>query len=77
MRTISFVLNCYAWTGILFPIFVSLSFARKLLDLGTWGPLAVSASFLVLGLLPLCVRGLIGPPPQPEPDGLGSSQVAR
>jgi hypothetical protein len=73
MRMISFVVNCYAWMCILIPIFLSLSFARKLLDLETWSPFAGSLSFLILGLLGL--PGLIAPPRRSESDGLGSSPV--
>jgi hypothetical protein len=71
MRMISGVANCYAWMGILVPFLLSLSFARKLLDLPTWGPLAGSSSFLILALLLL--SGLIARPRQPETGGLGSS----
>jgi hypothetical protein len=73
MRMISGVANCYAWMCVLLPLLLSLSFARKLLDLPTWGPLAGSLSFLILALLLL--SGFIARPRQPETDGLGSSPV--
>ena len=73
MRMISGVANCYAWMCILLPFLLSLSFARKLLDLPTWGPLAGSLSFLILALLLL--SGFIARPRRPETDGLGSSPV--
>jgi hypothetical protein len=75
MRMISFVVNCYAWMCILIPIFVSLSIARKLLDLETWGPFAGTVFFLILTLLNLRIGRLTAPPRQPEADGLGSSPV--
>lgn len=74
-RMISFVVNCYAWMCILIPIFVSLSIARKLLDLETWGPFAGTVFFLILTLLNLRIGRLTAPPRQPEADGLGSSPV--
>ena len=74
MRMIGVVMNCYAWMCILIPIFLSLSFARKLLDLETWGPFAGSVSFLILALL-LLSRGLVAPQHQPDADGFGSSSV--
>ena len=70
---IGVVANGYAWTCILIPIFLSLSFARKLLDMATWGPFAGSLSFLILALLSL--PGLIARPRPSEADGLGSSPV--
>ncbi|HEX5419024.1 MAG TPA: hypothetical protein VFY39_03425 [Gammaproteobacteria bacterium] len=73
MRMISFVVNYYAWMCILLPIFLSFSFAHKLLDLETWGPFARSVFFLIFGLLPLSLRGWTAPPRQPDADGLGSS----
>jgi hypothetical protein len=72
---ISGVANCYAWMCILLPILLSLSFARKLLDLATWGPFAGSLSFLILALLLLGLRSFIAPPRQPEVDGLSSRPV--
>ncbi len=73
MRMIRGVANFYAWMCILIPIFVSLTVARKLLDLETWGPFAGTVFFLILTLLNL--RSLTAPPRQPEADGLGSSPV--
>lgn len=73
MRMIGFVVNCYAWMCIVIPIFLSLSFARKQLDLENWGPLAGSLSFVILGLLIL--PGLTTPPRELGADGLGSSPV--
>jgi hypothetical protein len=73
MRMISGVANCYVWMCVLLPLLLSLSFARKLLDLPTWGPLAGSLSFLILALLLL--SGFIARPRPPEADGLGSSPV--
>jgi hypothetical protein len=73
MRTISGVVNCYVWMCILTPIFLSFSFAQKLLDLETWGPVAGTASFLIVGFVSL--RGLMASPRLPGADGLGSSAV--
>jgi hypothetical protein len=72
MRVIGGVVNCYVWMCIVVPIFLSLSFAQKLLDVPTWGPFAGTVSFLILGLINL---RLIAPPRQPEADGLGSRPV--
>jgi hypothetical protein len=52
------LVNTYAWMCILIPMFLSLLFARKLLDLESWGPFAGSVSFLILSLLSL--RSVIG-----------------
>ena len=46
-------MNCYAWMCILIPISGSLTVARKLLDLETWGPFAGTVFFLILTLLNL------------------------
>lgn len=73
MRMIGVVVNRYAWTCILIPTLVSLSFARKLLDMPTWGPFAGSLSLLILALLTL--PGLLALPRQSEADGLGSNPV--
>ena len=73
MRMIGVVVNCYAWTCILIPIFLSVSLASKLWDMNTWGPFAGSLFYLILALLSL--PGLIARPPQSEADGLGSRPV--
>jgi hypothetical protein len=75
MRMISGVVSFYAWMCVLIPIFVSLSIARKLLELETWGPFAGTVFFLILTLLNLRIGRLTAPPRQPEADGLGSSPV--
>lgn len=76
MHMISWVVNCYAWICILIPVFVSLSIARQLLDLKTWGPFAGTRSLLILTLLNLRLIGRSSAPPhQPEADGFGSSPV--
>lgn len=64
LRMIRAVANFYAWMCILTSIFVSLSVARRLLDLETWGPFAGTAFFLILTLLLL--RTVTGPTRQPE-----------
>jgi hypothetical protein len=53
MRMIRSVVNAYAWMCILVPIFGSLTVARQLLDLETWGPFAGTVFFLILTLLQL------------------------
>ncbi len=73
MRVISVVMNCYAWSCILVPIFLTVTFARKLLDLETWGPFAVTVFFLALGIVSL--RTVIGSSRQTGADELGSSPV--
>jgi hypothetical protein len=73
MRMIRGVANFYAWMCILSPIFGSLSVARNLLDLKTWGPFAGTVCFLIITLLLL--RTVTAPPRQPETDGLGASPV--
>lgn len=55
------------------PTHLSVEFARKLLDLETWGPFAGVLGFLLVSILSL--RSVMGPPRQPEADGLGSSPV--
>lgn len=75
MRMIRLVVNAYAWVCILFPIFGSLTVARQLLDLETWGPFAVTVFFLILTLVNLGIWRLAATPRQPEADGLGSSLV--
>ena len=75
MRMISFVVNFYAWICILTSIFVSLTVARQLLHLETWGPFAGTVFFSILTLLNLRIGRLTAPPRQPEADGLGSSPV--
>jgi len=73
MRMIRSVVNSYAWMCVLIPIFGSLSVARKLLDLETWGPFAGTVFFLILTLLNLRIG--YPRPRQPESDGLSSSPV--
>jgi hypothetical protein len=67
------VANYYAWILILTSILLSLQASRKLLDLETWGPFALTVFFLIITLLNL--RNMTAPPRQPEADGLGSSPV--
>jgi MFS family permease len=69
------VVNTYAWVCILMPIFLSLHFARKLLDLETWGPFAGTVGFLIYSFLSL--RSVAGRPRQPEAEALRSSPVPR
>jgi hypothetical protein len=73
MRMIRGVVNFYAWMCILTSIFVSLTVARQLLHLETWGPFAGTVFFLILTLFILRTVRLTAPPRQPEADGLGSS----
>ena len=75
MRMIRYVVNFYAWMCILSTIFVSLTVARQLLHLETWGPFAGTVFFSILTLLNLRIGRLTPPPRQPEADGLGSSPV--
>jgi hypothetical protein len=75
MRMIRLVVNAYAWMCILIPIFGSLTVARQLLDLETWGPVAGTVFFLILTFFNLRIGRLTAPPRQPEADGLGSSPV--
>jgi hypothetical protein len=53
MRMIRGVATYYAWILILTAIFVSLTVARQLVDLETWGPFAGTVFFLILTLLNL------------------------
>lgn len=69
------VVNTYAWMCILIPMFLSVEFARKLLDLATWGPFAGTAGFLILSMLSL--RSVTARRRQPEADALRSSPVHR
>jgi hypothetical protein len=69
------IVNTYAWMCILIPMFLSLEFARKLLDLETWSPFAGTVGFLILSLLSL--RSVIGQPRQSEAEALRSSPVHR
>jgi len=71
MRMIGGVANYYAWILILTSILLSLQASRKLLDLETWGPFALTVFFLIITLLNL--RTMTAPPRQPEADGFGSS----
>lgn len=73
MHSISVTVNSIAWTCILVPLFVSLSIARQVLDLETWGPFVGSLVFLIFGLLGF--RALCALPRQSEADELGSSPV--
>jgi hypothetical protein len=67
------VVNSYAWGCVLIPMFLSLEFARKLLELETWGPFAGTVGFLVLSILSL--SSVISRPRQPQADGFGSTAV--
>jgi hypothetical protein len=67
MNVFRVVVNAYAWMCILIPAFLSLHFARRLLDLETWNPLAGTFGFLILSLLNL--RGVFGLRAQPGADG--------
>ena len=75
MRMIRVVVNAYAWMCILIPISGSLTVARQLRDLETWGPFAGTVFFLILTLFNLRIGRLTAPPRQPEANGLGSSPV--
>jgi hypothetical protein len=63
MRTIGAVVNCYAWVCVMVPLFVSLTCARQLLGLSSWGPASICVFFLALAILSL--RTLSGLPRQP------------
>lgn len=73
MHTISFKVNTIVWACILAPLFVSLTIARQLLDLETWGPFVGSLVFLICGLLGF--RGLTLRPRQPAADAPDSTAV--
>lgn len=75
MGMLRMLMNTYAWMGILIPLFLSLGFARKLLDLQTWDPLAGTVGFLILSFLSL--RSVAVRPHPPEGGGLGSTPVHR
>jgi hypothetical protein len=75
MRMFRMLVNTYAWMCILVPTLLSAEFARKLLDLETWGPLAGTVGFLFASLLSL--RSVIARPDPPEAEGLRSSPVHR
>jgi hypothetical protein len=51
MQLMSNVVTSYAWICILVPVFLSLHFARRMLELDTWMPFGRSASCLVFMLL--------------------------
>ena len=53
MRMLRMLMNTYAWMCILIPVFLSFGFARKMLDLETWNPLAGTLGFLALSILSL------------------------
>jgi hypothetical protein len=69
------VVNTYAWMCVLIPIFLTLHFARKLLDLDSWGPFAGTVSFLMLSFLSL--RSVVGRPRPSEEEALRSRPVHR
>jgi hypothetical protein len=73
MHKISVMVNAMAWACIMVPIVVSLSIARQLLDLKTWGPFVGSIVFLVAGLL--SIAAMSSSPREPEADELGSGPV--
>lgn len=75
MGMLRMLMNTYAWMCILIPIFLSLGFARKLLDLETWNPFAGTVGFLILSTLSL--RSVSSRPRPHEADGLGSSPIHR
>jgi hypothetical protein len=62
MRVTRAVVSSYAYICILVPIFLSFSFARKLLDLETWSPLGRSVSFLILMLFVLRIQRFTAQP---------------
>ena len=57
MHVTRFVARSYAYMCILIPVFLSFTFARKLLDLETWGPFGSSLSFLILMFMMLRIQG--------------------
>jgi hypothetical protein len=65
------IANTYAWMCILIPTFLTVHFARKLMDLESWNPFAGTVSFLIISLL--SIRSVIGRPRQPESGGLRSN----
>ncbi|MEO6078871.1 MAG: hypothetical protein ABIQ86_03725 [Steroidobacteraceae bacterium] len=73
LHTIRVTVNNIAWMFILAPIVLSLTSARRLLDLDSWSPFLGSLVFLTIGLVSF--RALSAPPRQPEMEGLGSSTV--
>ncbi|MET0282500.1 MAG: hypothetical protein ABW278_15440 [Steroidobacteraceae bacterium] len=62
MHMIRVVVTVMAWTCILVPIIVSLTVARQLLGLETWGPFIGSLEFLAIGLLGLRALSLSAEP---------------
>lgn len=69
------IVNTYAWMCILIPVILSLEFARKLLDLESWSPLAGTVFFVIISFLSL--RSVTVRPRQPEEAGFHSSPVQR
>jgi hypothetical protein len=73
MRIIGVVVNCYAWVCVMLPVFVSLTCARQMLGLSSWGPFSMCVFFLALSILSL--RTLAGLPRRPTPASHGASAV--
>jgi len=75
MGMLRMLMNTYAWICILIPIFLSLGFARKMLDMSTWDPFAGTVGFLFLSIL--SIRSVTTRQRQPDADGFGSGPVYR
>jgi hypothetical protein len=71
MHSIRVAVNAIVWCCIIVPMIGTLSIARQLLDLDTWGPFAGSLILLILGLTSLGF--LSAPPRQPESGAVGSN----
>jgi hypothetical protein len=72
LRVIHLTVNCYVWMAVLVPIFSSLSFARKILDLDAWGPFLGAMICLLMSLISLRV---VAPRRGAGEDDLGSRPV--
>jgi lysylphosphatidylglycerol synthetase-like protein (DUF2156 family) len=70
LHAISVTVNTIVWVCVLVPMIATLTIARQVLALDSWGPLVGSLVFLTYGLLGF--RALAAPSMQPEADGLGS-----
>lgn len=75
MGMLRMLMNTYAWMAILIPLFLSFGFARKLLDLETWNPLAGTVGFLIFSILSL--RSVNPRPREPNANGPDSSPTLR
>lgn len=67
MRHIRVLANTIAWMCIIVPLVMSLTIARKVLDLQSWGPFVGGLVFLIYGLLSF--RTLSAPPQEEDESG--------